>query len=516
MKYGFLFLFILFLSACATPIAPPGGSRDETPPQVLLQMPQSGMANYKGDKIEILFDEYITFSGGEDKIIITPAMKTNPKYIVKGKKLIIKLPEDLESDITYSISLIDAVGDFTEGNKLSLLRQVFSTGDKIDSASISGAVINAYDLSPKANVFVGLYQPEVERDLKTKPLYISRTNSQGQFRIDYVKEGEYFLAAIEDKNFNYIFDQSTEKISLPSDLISIQGNTILEKELILFENQTKTTVDGYKLLNNKKLCFYFSDEVEDLALDVTEYEEKDKVYFNATNDTLFYHWSSDTLSKLTFNFILDYISRDTVVVPLGKNKLEDKMSTLASIPAKRDIKVKTAKFVESYNTDRISIKDSLNNDLAYQLSSDKEYLSFQLLANFQGPISLMIDSGAVHYFDASVNNKLFVKRIVVEEAKAPNKLILAYNLEGRSNIYLQVLNKEKVLLSSHNLDGTSSLVLNDLKPSSYYLRVYQDLNGNGKWTKGRLEDFVAPEPTLLFSKPIEVKDKWDKEITLSF
>ena len=62
----------------------------------------------------------------------------------------------------------------------------------------------------------------------------------------------------------------------------------------------------------------------------------------------------------------------------------------------------------------------------------------------------------------------------------------------------------------------SILTLTDLNPGTYYIRVYNDVNKNGKWTTGSLEKMREPEETRLFSKPIEIKDNWDKEITLSF
>ena len=516
MKYYISIIIPLMLFACATPIAPPGGPRDETPPKVVLQIPQSGIANYKGDRIEFLFDEYILFNRGEDKIIITPAMPEKPKYIVKGKKLIIKLPKNLESDITYSISLMDAISDYTEGNKLPLIRQVFATGEKIDSASISGSVVNAFDLIPVNSVFVGLYVSDALQDLQTKPLYITRTNSQGQFRIDYVKEGSYFVAALEDKNFNYIFDQVTERVSLPSSLIELKGNTILEEEIVLFENEGIIKVKEYKLLNNNKLYFYFSRQVQNLGLDVKEYEASDKVYFNASNDTLFYHWTSDTLSSLNFYFTLDETSKDTIVVPLAKNKLDDKLSVAVNVPANKAIIVSTPKYIDDYNIEGLSLEDSLNREYKISVSKDKENLSILLLEEYTGTLVLKVDSGSITYFDGRVNANPFTKLIQVDPPSTPTKLILSFPEVKKGTVYLQVLNKDKGLLSTHFLNGKNSLTVSDLNPGTYYLRVYDDVNGNGKWTTGSLEKGIAPEATLLFSNPIEIKDKWDKEIMLSF
>ncbi len=48
-----------------------------------------------------------------------------------------------------------------------------------------------------------------------------------------------------------------------------------------------------------------------------------------------------------------------------------------------------------------------------------------------------------------------------------------------------------------------------VKPGTYYLRAYVDLNGNGHWDTGDYDQGRQPEPVYYFSEEVECKAKWD-------
>ena len=51
-------VFILFIS-CAAVMSPPGGPKDETPPELIEVIPPDGTTNFKGGRVELLFSEYL-------------------------------------------------------------------------------------------------------------------------------------------------------------------------------------------------------------------------------------------------------------------------------------------------------------------------------------------------------------------------------------------------------------------------------------------------------------------------
>ena len=70
------------------------------------------------------------------------------------------------------------------------------------------------------------------------------------------------------------------------------------------------------------------------------------------------------------------------------------------------------------------------------------------------------------------------------------------------------------------LDGSDKLVREEkavrhtaefyyLKPGKYYLRAYEDMNGNGQWDTGCYDEDQQAEPVYYFKEEVECKQKWD-------
>jgi len=52
-----------------------------------------------------------------------------------------------------------------------------------------------------------------------------------------------------------------------------------------------------------------------------------------------------------------------------------------------------------------------------------------------------------------------------------------------------------------------------LKPTAYYMRLYLDLNGDGKWTTGDWLHHRQPEPVYYYTGKLELRANWDFEET---
>ena len=71
--------------------------------------------------------------------------------------MIIKFKESLKSDVTYSVNFGEAIKDLHEGNVFKDYSFVFSTGENIDTLTLQGKVLQAFDHKPSADFFVMLY-----------------------------------------------------------------------------------------------------------------------------------------------------------------------------------------------------------------------------------------------------------------------------------------------------------------------------------------------------------------------
>ena len=194
----------MLLEACANIGSPEGGPRDYTPPQVMKTTPAAGALNFKGNKVEITFDEIVNLKEQQKKVVISPAPKTQPLIRTVGKKVTIEFRDELEENTTYVIDFSNAIEDNNEGNQMDGYSFAFSTGDVIDTLAVSGIVLRANDLEPMQHVLVGLHSNLDDTAFTRLPLErVSRTNDLGKFTIRNLKAGTYHVFAINDVDGDY-------------------------------------------------------------------------------------------------------------------------------------------------------------------------------------------------------------------------------------------------------------------------------------------------------------------------
>lgn len=201
----------LCIYACANRGYPEGGPKDETPPQVVEEVPLSYTTNFKAKRVNIYFDEFVQLNDINNKFIFSPPVKKDPKVSLKGKYVQVAIPDSLRENTTYSLDFADAIVDNNESNPLGFYRYVFSTGERIDTLELGGTVVNAESYEPVMGVLVALYEKQGDSiPLKELPDYIARTDSSGNFRLTNLREGHYRVMAIEDANRDKMYTPESE------------------------------------------------------------------------------------------------------------------------------------------------------------------------------------------------------------------------------------------------------------------------------------------------------------------
>ncbi len=210
----------LFFYSCAKVVAPTGGPKDEEHPLIVEVNPPDYTVNFDSKKISITFNEYIQLKDLNNNLIISPPVGEKPDVKVKGKTLVIEFNEELKDSTTYNIYFGNSVQDYNEGNPIENFEYVLSTGTYIDSLSISGKIINSFNLLPEEGVYVMLYKDlEDSVPIKQIPIYISKTNKEGLYRINNISNNKYKLFALRDFNKNYLFDLPNEDIAFIDSLV---------------------------------------------------------------------------------------------------------------------------------------------------------------------------------------------------------------------------------------------------------------------------------------------------------
>jgi hypothetical protein len=218
-----IYLFtVITIAACAKISTPTGGLRDKIPPKIVESNPANGSKNFKGKRIDIEFDENISLDNINEKFMVSPPMKKQPKFVIRGKNLRVDFVEDLRDSTTYSLNFFDAIKDLNEGNVLENYKFVFSTGQVIDSLSVTGNIYNAPDLEVPEKTSVFLYSNLTDSAVvKEIPNYVSGVDRTGYFRIDNVRPGTFRLYALKDEDNSKNYNRLEEAFAFLDSVITI-------------------------------------------------------------------------------------------------------------------------------------------------------------------------------------------------------------------------------------------------------------------------------------------------------
>jgi len=216
----------LLLFGCANQQAITGGPRDETPPTLISSIPKDQSTNFLGNTLILEFDEYVSVQNLKKELIITPY--TEVKYshkIRKGIFVELKLDSALEANTTYTFNFRNSVVDITEKNEATNLKLAFSTGDVIDSLSLSGKVVDLMDDKPVDGASVILYAADDTVTIDGgRPLYLIKTDKEGNYTIENLKAAVYQAMVIVEKDDNLKYNRPEEKIGFLSENFLLDSN----------------------------------------------------------------------------------------------------------------------------------------------------------------------------------------------------------------------------------------------------------------------------------------------------
>ncbi|MEE9441781.1 MAG: Ig-like domain-containing protein [candidate division Zixibacteria bacterium] len=219
MKSKLTILFsILFIIGCAKSIAPPGGPVDRIPPEIILSIPESRSINVPLDsRVTIEFSEKINSQTVLKSVFITPRMIPEPEIKVSGNKITIIPRDSLQLNTTYLITLGTDIKDAHNVNLAQSFGLAFSTGDAIDSGSVSGKVYREGKPTPGINI--GMFR-EIPED-KSSPIdsltpdYITQSGRDGEYSFNFIPPQNYQIVAFDDRNKNRRINPDREWFGIP-------------------------------------------------------------------------------------------------------------------------------------------------------------------------------------------------------------------------------------------------------------------------------------------------------------
>lgn len=274
--------------SCASIGSPSGGEYDFDPPKIVSSTPTPNQTFVKSGKVQILFDELVQIEKPMEKVIVTPPQKNFPIIRAQNNKVIVELKDTLIDNTTYTIDFTDAIVDNNEKNPLENFALSFSTGEIVDTLSISGKVLSADNLEPVSGIYVGIHSNLSDTAFTKLPFNrISRTNELGKFSIKGIAPGEYKVYALDDVNRDYRYDNPGEaiaflgKVIAPSVEAAVRQDSIFKLKDLSFD--TIRTVNYTKFLPDDIILRSFTSNFKRQYLQKHERLTEDaiSIYFGA-------------------------------------------------------------------------------------------------------------------------------------------------------------------------------------------------------------------------------------------
>ncbi|MBN9298519.1 MAG: Ig-like domain-containing protein [Filimonas sp.] len=218
---GVLFSIILLTAGgCANIIPPGGGPRDTIPPKLASAVPKDSVTSFKGNRIVLTFNEYVTLDNINEQLVMSPFPKNQPIVESKLRNVTVKLRDSLEANTTYTINFGNAIKDVNEGNVARQMRYVFSTGSKIDGDSITGHVQLAETGKIDSTLLVLLHSNLSDTAIyKVRPRYIAKLDGKGNFRFLNMPQGKFNIYVLPN-DYAKKYDDSTKIFAFGDSIIT--------------------------------------------------------------------------------------------------------------------------------------------------------------------------------------------------------------------------------------------------------------------------------------------------------
>ena len=522
LKYTFLLLLLITIG-CAKRGSITGGLKDTIAPVLKASYPQNFSKNFKDNEIKLVFDENIKLKNLNKQLIISPPMKYEPLILptTPSKTITIKIKDTLQPNTTYSFNFGQSIADNNEGNPFNQFKYVFSTGNYIDSLSLSGRVKSAYDKEVEPFVSVLLYEVnDTFTDsvvYNQTPKYVTNTlDSLKTFRLENLKAGKYLLVALKDYNSNNKYNPKTDKIGFIKELITIPNDTVYElklfKEKLPFKTFKPTQASGNRLLmgfegklNNGKdrPKTILKNGNDDLTHVVTKFPKKDslQIWFKPIKTDSLRLAVAKEKYEANFTFKIKDQKKDTLTLVASQSidlKFRERFNLESSTPL---LTIENSKISVLNKT-----KTAVPFTTEYDDFNQKLYFDFKKEPSENYTIRIL-PKALTDFFEKS-NDTLNFKLNTKPVEDYGNLTVVLANAK-QFPIIIELTNEKGDVLASEFTEEKTTINFNLIDPALYSLRAIYDTNKNKEWDSGNYLEKLQAEEVIYFSKEIEVRANWD-------
>jgi uncharacterized protein (DUF2141 family) len=424
---------------------------------------------------------------------------------------------------------------------------VFSTGNYIDSLTLSGKVKGAFDMKTEKGILVMLYDSfDDSVPYKKHPSYFSKTNSDGTYRINHIHPGTYKVFVLKDANGNYLYDIPGEQIAFSDTFITIRQNAVLDF-LLFSEEPAKQKLKKTYVAGHGHLAFVFAKPADSIKLQFLSPEPKQNVIYeySQNKDTLHYWFADDIQDTIKIkiingNEVLDMVRLRPITleqatkgirgdkwalkvnVNVSNNQLHDVNKNIVlqfnhPLDPKRfrdsivNLSDKHTSFSLKWVNERVVLIQPQNNKKEIGSGNENFSTVFSPVKWRENATYHLLIPPRTFTDIFGLTNDTIKLNFKTQEEKYYGTLKLMLKMKYNIAYILQLMN-EKGEIFNYTSSDKGIFTYAYLPPGSYKLRIIYDKNRDGKWTTGNYLQERQPEKVIYYPNPLIIRSDWDTEL----
>ncbi len=524
-------LIILLLGSCATPSSPTGGPPDEEGPRIIRTEPETGTTNFEGQSIILHFSEFVRRASLNEAIVVEPDIGISYNLDWGRKSVEVEFEESIPDSTTLIVTVGTEFEDMNGNGMVSPEKIAVSTGPEIDKGKISGRVINTQTGEGGEGHRILLYREPFE--LSETANYISSTDTSGTFEFSYLGEGNYKIFWVDDRNRNKVWEEEQERAQpFAQEIVGLEkaDHDTVGAVYITSVDTTKLTLQGIGLFSSQRMRMRFSENVElsdsaNIAVTDTlgeEIGEAVPLYVQPNEPYILFAHSQPTLDPES-SYTVDISGiHDEAGNPIADitqtftgSAQEDttrqriiKRNSLSGYFPTDPLEITYAKPIEEPEI-RDSLKVVESDTLLEDWPSEVEQNILRILPKNRWKDGVQYE---VRVWDPRIEDYRKFNPEIWHESEMGSLNIMMEDSTAK-NIRLQIENEESGITRDTTFAG--QILIENLPPLNYTVRVFQDQNSNNSWDYGRVEPFVKPEPYFIRSR-VPVKKGFTGDLTIEF
>ena len=521
------YLFFCFLIACARQMPPPGGPLDKTPPRVVDTVPADDSVRVGLDTpIRIRFSEAMDRRSVERALFVSPQGSEEPDFKWRGDVLEVRLPDGLQADRTYLVTVGQESADEWRNRMRSSYSFGFATGDRLNRGELNGRVLKSKGQS--GQVFVWAYDlsvvttPDPGRD---RPTYVTQPDETGHFVLPRLGSGNYRIFAFGDQNNDRAYSYGDLLALPPGDVVINDEERVRLGDLKLAVRDTSApALVAARTPDQQHVLMRFDEPVRVLGVEITGLPVLE-IYQDPVDSSGVGLITEPQTQGAKYTARVDVIdqwdNRDTIETTVRGDGTRDRRAPelMARAP------VENAEHVLPTAVIRMLFSDAMRVDAVsdFWMASDSTVVPqghFEWVAPNHlvfAPDSLWTSGetirlignpeGLLDIGGNSLSEPISFVFSVMDTAAlghisgttfSPDMVIW---MEGLTHDFF----REQVLRDT-------MFVLTDLLPGTYRISGFLDRDRNGQWMSGQVHPFLSAEPLVARADTVEIRARWETEV----